>query len=50
MPLSLHIAHGNARRVAGKKGQAKATSLGSKFCAVLRLELITHTRSAVIDI
>ena len=42
MPLSLHIAQGNTRRVVGRKLPARIS--------VLRLGLITRTRSAVTNI
>jgi hypothetical protein len=50
MHLYLHVAQGSARRVAGKKGPAKATSPDQCVAAALRLGLITRTRSAVTDI
>jgi hypothetical protein len=46
MPLSLHIAQGNTRRLAGRKGRAK---LPAKI-SVLRLGLISRARSAVTNI
>src|SRR5260221_3229831 len=47
MSLSLHIAQGNARRVAGKKGPAKLLAADQRVAGAMRLGLITRKLSAV---
>jgi hypothetical protein len=50
MSLSLHIAQGNARRVAGKKGPAKVLAADQRVAGAMRLGLITRKLSAVTNI
>src|SRR5258708_193281 len=46
MSLSLHIAQGNARRVAGKKGPAKLPARDQCVAVALRRGLITRIRGS----
>ena len=50
MSLSLHIAQGNARRVAGKKGPAKLPARISVLQPHCGLDLLPEIRSAVTNI